>query len=297
MAIALSCTCGKPFNLKDELLGKLVQCPACGATLRAQPKPSPMQPAPEGVDPAFHRDKFLLRQKKLAINEKYYVLDEQGKNLLFIERPRHFLRNFGATLAAVITFFIVMVAGIAAANSLGNDSPLAAVAVLFAVGLAFAGAFTVGIWLSKKRHVTIYSDDSKANPLLRIAQDQKFTFFVATFTISTPDENVLAFLRKNYLTNIFRKKWKCLDQDYQLKFEIMEDSIILSLLRRLLGPLFGLLRTNFIICQGPAIIGEFNRKLTLFDRYVLDLSRDREHRLDRRVALAIGVMLDSGERR
>jgi hypothetical protein len=45
------------------------------------------------------------------------------------------------------------------------------------------------------------------------------------------------------------------------------------------------------------VVGEFNRKFTLLDRYVLDLSRDEERALDRRVAVAMGVMLDTGERR
>jgi hypothetical protein len=69
------------------------------------------------------------------------------------------------------------------------------------------------------------------------------------------------------------------------------------MLRRLLGPLFGLLRTNFVYLRGDQMIGEFNRKMTLLDRYVLDMSADRNRHLDRRVALAVGVMLDTGERR
>jgi hypothetical protein len=78
-----------------------------------------------------------------------------------------------------------------------------------------------------------------------------------------------------------------------------EDSIILSLLRRVLGPLFGLLRTNFLITRGESdmVVGEFKRKLTILDRYVLDLSADRRRDLDRRLGLALGVMLDTGERR
>jgi hypothetical protein len=78
----------------------------------------------------------------------------------------------------------------------------------------------------------------------------------------------------------------------------VEDSIVLSLLRRVLGPFFGLLRTNFVF-QRPdgEVLGEFNRKLTLLDRYILDLTADAERVFDRRVALASGVMLDTGERR
>ena len=85
----------------------------------------------------------------------------------------------------------------------------------------------------------------------------------------------------------------------QTLFVAKEDSVILSLLRRLIGPLFGLLRTNFIILRGESddVVGEFNRKLTILDRYVLDMRADTGKSLDRRVALALGVMLDTGERR
>jgi len=63
--------------------------------------------------------------------------------------------------------------------------------------------------------------------------------------------------------------------------------------------LFGLLRTNFVIFQGESdlVVGEFNRKFTLLDRYVLDLNQDPRRQFDRRGALALGVMLDTGERR
>jgi hypothetical protein len=82
----------------------------------------------------------------------------------------------------------------------------------------------------------------------------------------------------------------------------IEDSMVLSLLRRVLGSLFGVLRTNFLLvhqggAEGESVFGEFNRKLTLLDRYVLDLSGDPERRFDRRVALALGIMLDTGEKR
>jgi len=44
-------------------------------------------------------------------------------------------------------------------------------------------------------------------------------------------------------------------------------------------------------------LGVFNRSFTILDRYVLDMSADLKARIDRRLALAMGVMLDTGERR
>ncbi len=45
------------------------------------------------TDPAFDRDKFLLRQKHFAINQKYYIQDEKGRNILFVERPIFFMQS------------------------------------------------------------------------------------------------------------------------------------------------------------------------------------------------------------
>ena len=105
--------------------------------------------------------------------------------------------------------------------------------------------------------------------------------------------------RKNHLRGLFRKHWTCSDNKGIALFVAHEDSIAQAMLRRLIGPLFGLLRLNFIFCdvQNGSVLGEFNRSLTILDRYVLDMSRDGEKRIDRRLALAMGVMLDSGERR
>jgi len=106
-------------------------------------------------------------------------------------------------------------------------------------------------------------------------------------------------LRKNYFYNIFRKRWYCYAPDGMMLCVAKEDSIIRSLLRRFLGNLFGLLRTNFIILKDEEenLVGEFNRKFTIFDRYVLDMSADPLRFIDRRIALALSVMLDTGERR
>jgi hypothetical protein len=149
------------------------------------------------------------------------------------------------------------------------------------------------------RHLTVYRDDSRAERMLEVRQDQRVALLVRTYTVMTPDGQSLAQLSKNYLHNIIRKTWYARGPDGALTCTALEDSVILSLLRRVIGRLFGLLRTNFLIVRGPyrEVIGEFNRKFTMLDRYVLDLSGDHDRLLDRRVALALGVMLDTGEGR
>ena len=107
---------------------------------------------------------------------------------------------------------------------------------------------------------------------------------------------------KNYLYNFYRKKWVVKDPNGSTIVVAREDSLILSLVRRYM-PLLDLLSmimfTNFVF-QRPdtqEVIGEFNRKMTFFDRYALDLTADHDHLLDRRLAVALGVLLDTGENR
>ena len=249
------------------------------------------------LDPVFMRSKFLLRQKHLSLSEKYYVWDEGGQALLFIERPAMVLRSL---LAALAVLGVLLGTG-ALCASIGTAAPERVQGILIAVALlgGLVAAIVAGVACSPKRHVTFFRDDTRRERLLTVEQDRKFMPVVATYTVKDAAGKVLARLRKNYLYNFFRKRWTCSDPDGRLLSLIQEDSLLLSLLRRFLGPFFGLLRTNFVLFKGDSedVIGEFNRKLTLLDRYVLDLSADEGGHLDRRVALAIGVMLDTGERR
>jgi len=292
MPIQVQCECGKSYSLKDEFAGKLVQCPDCGRTVRVGS--SPVQPQ---ADPVFDRDKFLLRQQHMSISEKYYVCDEQNAPILFVERS-HKMAQFAAVLAAigVVVAGIVIIASIASSF---NSDAATAISLILGIPATIAAALLVAVKLMPKRHVTFYRDDSKAESLLRVLQDKKFQFLNATYTVVDPQGQLLCRFHKNYLYNLFRKRWYCYAPDGSVMCMAKEDSIILSLLRRSLGPMFGFLRTNFIIVRTPGddVIGEFNRKFTILDRYALDMTADPMRTLDRRVALALGVMLDTGEQR
>ena len=298
MAVRLVCSCGALYDLKDELAGQSMQCPRCGA-VQTVPLPSvapaPAPPPPD-LDPAFQRHRFLLRQKHFAIAEKYFVWDEQGNVLLFVERPMHLLRLFLAALAVIgillpAGMILVVVIDLVPKNVAPVVGVLGGLVALFL-------ALATGIAVSAKRHVTFYRSEDRREPLLRILQDRKFTPIQATFSVQTPDGRVLAQFTKNYLYNFFRKRWTVHGPDGGLVAMAKEDSLILSLLRRVL-PFGELMRSQFIIVRGNSedVIGEFNRKFTLLDRYVLDMTADPACHLDRRIALALGVMLDTGERR
>lgn len=245
------------------------------------------------VDPAFDRDKFLLRQKHLSLSEKYYVWDETEQVILFIQRPSHLLQSLGAAFAGIIAAIVV---GFLLGALLASISE---VLIIVAILIALVTLFYVAIVLSPKRHVYIYRDDSKTEQLLEVEQESKWQIPYAYYQIKDAKGQMIARLQKNYFYDLIRKRWYCYLNDGSLLCTIKEDSIEKAILRRFLGTFYGLLRTNFVILTGrnERLVGAFNRKFTLLDRYVLDMSNDPDRVIDRRIAIAIGIMLDTGERR
>lgn len=298
--VVVACPCGEVYELKPEFAGRLLECPVCGRHLRAAGGPGFARRTPVDVDPAFDRDLFLLRERVLSIRSKYEVWTEDGRPILYVERPTYLFWTLLAYLLATIA--ATMVVAWAARAAARSGETVGALLALAAYGLAAVVFLVVSMSARPLRHVTVYRDDSRREVLLRVLQDQRIAFVNRSYTVIGPTGALLARLRKNYLHNVFRKRWYVETLGGQKVAMAIEDSIVLSLLRRVLGSFFGILRTNFVLVHlgGPAagtVFGELNRKFTLFDRYVLDLSGDPERELDRRVAVALGVMLDTGEGR
>lgn len=230
----------------------------------------------------------------LTIRSKYEVWAEDGRPILYVERPTYPVRTLLAYGLALLAAWMVF--------AVGRAPGLGGLVDLFGYLLAGATFFVVATSARPRRHVTVFRDESRREVLLRVLQDQRIAVLMRTYTVITGSGTVLARLRKHYIHNVFRKRWYVEAPVGRLAALAIEDSVVLSLLRRLLGPLFGVLRTNFILVEAGgsaegAVWGELNRKFTLLDRYVLDLRADAERRFDRRLALALGIMLDTGENR
>jgi len=305
MPVVATCNvCRREYHLKDDFAGRKVKCQDCGSVILV-PMTSLDEAwnSPEGYGSGpFDRDRFLVNQKRISISEKYYIMDEDQTPILFVERPAHLLKGLLAVFAGIVVGGICFTLSVLPAAQFGNHPDLdwlGVLGILLGFPLSIAAILTVVIYLMPKRHIFIYTDDTKTDLLLEVLQDQKVSFIRATYSVLDPVEGPLGKFQKNYLYNLIRKRWDAFSTDGTPLLVAREDSLILSLLRRLLGPLFGFLRTNYIFLRPntDTVIGEFNRKFTLFDRYVLDLTADRAHEIDRRIAVALGILLDTGERR
>jgi hypothetical protein len=161
----------------------------------------------------------------------------------------------------------------------------------------------------KKGPITFFDDESGKTPVLIAQQDNDFEFLRREYTlVEAGSEKVLGRLRRDNIKALFRRRWMIEDAEGNTIATACEDSAALAVLRRvidwipyvgLLGP--ALMKTDFHIfridAHGERKVGSFDRKIGLADKYVLNLREDPERSFDRRIAVALGVLLDTAEAR
>lgn len=289
--IKVNCNCGESYNFKDEMEGSKVSCTKCNSAIEVK--------SDDRFFSIFNRDKFFLNQKHLSLSEEYYVYDENANQLLFVERSRKWFKLFLGVFLAIIAMSVYGVITEPVLISLfGKGTSAYEVFSLFNTLLVVGLFMVIVTYINGKRNIYFYESLKNGQNVIKVEQTNLFQFPHASFEVKDQNDNVIAKLRKNHMFDIFRKRWYWSDADDKTVAVIKEESIILAILRKFLGSLFGLLRMNFIFKTNDNItFGEFNRKLSLTDKYVLDLSIDKEKIYDRKVCLAIGVLLDTGEKR
>jgi hypothetical protein len=203
------------------------------------------------------RDSFLVNQRHRSwMKSKYYVYDDGGNPLFYVERP---------------------------------VKPL------------------------QRAHITVYDDDRMTSSVLVIRQDHGYAAMKREYTLldAATGAEIARFSRHN-LRSWLRRHWAVTTPDGAPIAHAREDTAVMAAFRRVaefvLGfiPFGGLLgvawRTNFrmfrVTEEGFEVqAGTFNRKLSIGDKYQLDLTADPLQQFDRRIALALGIMLDTGEAR
>lgn len=250
--------------------------------------------APWGSPFAF--DLLLIHQRVLSLSERYDVLDPQGAPVFHVRRM---LRAGGVALAGVGRLVFIIILFYFAWRFFAAGRLLAALILLWAAGPLGDLVF---LFSAPFRHIFIYlawgaGDPEAAPPVLSVSQDSRSPLW-RRFTLFDDLGGPVAQFEKRQWTDLYRRQWRVYSPSGELICRILEDSWPRAIARRLLGNFFGLLKTDFHFYdpQGQRL-GSYTRRWTLLDRYVLDLRADPWRRLDRRVALAAGILLDTGERR
>ncbi|MHA2387795.1 MAG: hypothetical protein ACXACW_03645 [Candidatus Hodarchaeales archaeon] len=129
------------------------------------------------------------------------------------------------------------------------------------------------------------------------------------FSIIDPKSGeVVGVLKRHFLRSLLREKWTIRDpRTSEELVTVQARSLPISLIRNLRWlPIlnafdffiqFIRLQWDFIDKQTDKKIGFFDRKFTIGDNYILDFQADSENKLDPRVALGLGIVLDTAESR
>lgn len=140
--------------------------------------------------------------------------------------------------------------------------------------------------------VEVFESDTAPYPVMTIKRE-KWLELLPSFTFRDQNGHVLGSLKKKF--SMMRSVWEIRDASGLAAGRAEQDSesMMWSMMNRNAGREY----SNFEIYFAGARVGVFNRKFSLFDKYVMDLTADPGKALDRRIALGIAIVLDIGERR
>jgi uncharacterized protein YxjI len=193
------------------------------------------------ADERFALDKFMFNRKLLSLG-KYYLYNEAGQPLFYIDRPL----------------------------------------------------------LKMKSEFSIYLDDTKSQKVLSLTQDSAMTVINFTFTLRDQYGQPLAYFKRQGWMSMLRRTWDVYDAQNQHLAIAQEDSWAKAIIRRVAhDSLIGLIfLTNFIINRPDGTkIGDYIRKSTFRDNHLMDMSGDPMRTLDRRIVVALAILLDNMEHR
>jgi len=163
------------------------------------------------------------------------------------------------------------------------------------------------LWVERDRfgrytHMHVYSDKSKSQKFLHLEDKATWDFFGHWQVINAENNEVLASLKRNWLSSWFwRENWDLFGPDGRPIGKIQaRGGVFKTWLRKFW--LRGWIRMQFDVFlfdqHGKKVkVMEYNRKFTLRDNYVIDCSFDSQGFLDRQLAVGLGLILDSSEAR
>jgi hypothetical protein len=150
--------------------------------------------------------------------------------------------------------------------------------------------------LAIKEDIRFYADEDEREELFRL-KARKMMELAGRYDVLAPDGARHGVLQKVFGASLLRSTWRIMDPEEQEIGRAYERSMPVALLRRAIDAVpygdFVPIVFHFTIEAGGRQVGDLRRPLGLRDRYILDLKTDVDRRIDRRVAVALGVALDA----
>lgn len=156
--------------------------------------------------------------------------------------------------------------------------------------------------LAIKEHIRFCADEAETEELFHIQARQWLDTGGSKYDVVDAQEGTIGLLEHAFKQSLLRSTWRISNAAGEEVAIARERSQALAVLRRAIDfvPDYGGLIPipyNFDIVEGERVLGRMDRKFKLRDRYVLDLSGDPDKQLDRRLAIALAIGLDTLQNR
>lgn len=143
--------------------------------------------------------------------------------------------------------------------------------------------------LAIREDLRFFADESESEELFRVKARQVVDVG-GRYDVTTAAGERIGVLQRRFAQTLLRTTWTILDSDEGQLAEVTESSMARAVLRRVVDiPIL----YHFSILVDGKQVGEVKRVLTLRDRYVMTLGGDFDRRIDRRLAVALLVVLDA----
>jgi hypothetical protein len=147
-----------------------------------------------------------------------------------------------------------------------------------------------------REDVRVYSDESKTTEILSIQARQIIDWSAAYDVFDSPTGQKIGALRRRGARSLLRDEWHVLDAADNEIGVLIEDSMVLAILRRVIGLIpqrYDIFMPNVETGQKVASLDQnFNPFVYKLD---VDFSFDPQRRLDRRLGIAAGILLAAVE--
>jgi hypothetical protein len=140
-----------------------------------------------------------------------------------------------------------------------------------------------------KEDIRVFSDESASKELLHIGARSVIDFSASYDVTDAATNQRVGTIRRRGFKSLLRDSWELLDAKEQVIGSVTEDSMVLALFRRFVS---ALVPQTFHIQVGDAIAGVLKQTFNPFvPTFRIDFSMDQAGKLDRRLGIAIVILL------
>lgn len=261
---------------------------------------------PTTPDSVFDHDRYLIRHRAGVLADIHEIRGIDETLVATVRAPVRWLRHWIGAFAIVVTWLAAWsaaafaIAGALAQFGIVPQHPKDDISAAIGLGgmvLGILPAYLMSL-VVLPHYTARFHAPGDAGPILEVAEERRFLPIQRRFAVSTPDGEPIARCSKANYPLLFGARLTCDRPDGSPLFEIRDAAGIAGLPERALRQVNGTSRLGYVIRRVDHADGEplgvIAKADHRTDTVMLDLTADSTSAIDRRVGLALAVLVESG---